>query len=111
MRNGWMRTAAAAAIVVIGAGGGWGVYTRVQQGQPARVIVMPPRMPSAGGFSGVGAIRAPETIPGPTVSQPVKAHANQTRSAKKPAAHPAATGSSTHPAPVPKSAAQPAATQ
>ena len=41
----WMRGAAAAAIVFVVAGGGWGVYTRVEQSQPAKVIVMPARMP------------------------------------------------------------------
>ena len=50
--SGWMRSAAAAAIVFVVAGGGWGVYTRVEssidQNQPARVIVMPARMPPAG---------------------------------------------------------------
>ena len=47
-----MRTAAAAAIVFVVAGGGWGVYTRVQQGQPARMIVMPARMPVCGRLLG-----------------------------------------------------------
>jgi hypothetical protein len=65
-----MRTAAAAAIVFVVAGGGWGVYTRVERGQPTRVIVMPPRVNSGGGFSGAGAMRTPETLPGPVVSQP-----------------------------------------
>src|SRR5580700_10861057 len=46
--SGWMRGAAAAAIVFVVAGGGWGVYTRVEstqmeQNQPAKVIVMPAR--------------------------------------------------------------------
>ena len=48
----WMRTAAAAAIVFVVAGGGWGVYTHVQnaqQGQPAKVIIMP-RVMQPGGF-------------------------------------------------------------
>jgi len=88
----WMRTAAAAAIVFVVAGGGWGVYTRVEQNQPAKVIVMPPRMPIAGGFSGAGAMRTPQTLPGPAAPQPVKASepakadAAQTKTAKKPAA-------------------------
>jgi len=84
----WMRTAAAAAIVFVVVGGGWGVYTRVQQGQPAKVIVMPaPR-----GFSSAGAMRTPETLPGPTVNQPAHKPQAQTREAKKsaaPAAKPA----------------------
>ena len=91
--SGWMRTAAAAAIVFVIAGGGWGVYMRVeQQNQPAKVIVMPARIPGAGGFSGAGAMRTPLTLPGPAapqpakVSPPAKADAAQTKGAKKPAA-------------------------
>jgi hypothetical protein len=70
-QSSWMRTAAAAAIVFIVAGGGWGVYTRVDQHQPAKVIVMPPRVVTSGGFSGAGAMRTPDTLPGPIVLQPV----------------------------------------
>ena len=69
-----MRTAAAAAIVFVVAGGGWGVYTHVQnvqQSQPAKVIVVP-RGLQPGGFSGAGAMRTPQTLPGPTVTLPVK---------------------------------------
>jgi hypothetical protein len=83
-QSGWMRTAAAAAIVFVVAGGGWGVYTRVQQGQPAKVIVMPPRV-APGGFSGAGAMRIPQTLPGPVVPLPVKPPAAQPKAAKKPA--------------------------
>lgn len=80
----WMRTAAAAAIVFVVAGGGWGVYSRVEssragyapvaQNQPAKVIVLPPRMPVAGGFSGAGAMRTPVTLPGPAAPQHAKAN-------------------------------------
>ena len=100
--SGWMRTAAAAAIVFVVAGGGWGVYMRVEHNQPAKVIVMPARMPgriqAPGGFSGAGAMRTPLTLPGPAAPQPVKssepakadepAKANPARSktVKKPAA-------------------------
>jgi hypothetical protein len=69
-RSGWMRTAAAAAIVFVIAGGGWGVYTRVEQNQPAKVIVMPPRVVTPGGFSGAGAMRTPDTLPGPRLVRP-----------------------------------------
>jgi hypothetical protein len=73
--SGWMRTAAAAAIVFVIAGGGWGVYMRVEQeNQPAKVIVMPARMPAPGGFSGAGAMRTPLTLPGPAAPQPAKAN-------------------------------------
>src|ERR1700679_1223145 len=93
--SGWMRGAAAAAIVFVVAGGGWGVYTRVEstqfaQNQPAKVIVMPARMPSAGGLQGAGAMRPPVTLPGPTAPQPVKigreASPAQAKTAKKPVA-------------------------
>ncbi len=64
-QSNWMRTAAAAAIVFVVVGGGWGVYTRVEPSRAGRVIVMPPRVGAPGGFSGAGAVRMPETIPGP----------------------------------------------
>ena len=71
-QSGWLRSAAAAVIVFVVVGGGWGVYTRVQHGQPAKVIVMPSPTPAAGGFSGAGAIRTPQTLQGPTVNQPAR---------------------------------------
>jgi hypothetical protein len=67
----WMRSAAAAAIVFVVAGGGWGVYSRVQQPQLARVIVMPPRVAAPGSFSSAAAIRTPNTLNGPVVANPV----------------------------------------
>jgi hypothetical protein len=79
----WMRTAAAAAIVFVVAGGGWGVYTRVERNQPAKVIVMPARAPEAGGFSGAGAIRVPQTLPGPSAPQPANAIPAKPKAAKK----------------------------
>ena len=96
--SGWMRSAAAAAIVLVVAGGGWGVYTRVQQNGPAKVIVMPARMPATGGFTGAGAIRTPLTLPGPKAPIKVSPAANpaQPRTAKKPVANqkPASGGTS-----------------
>ena len=65
-----MRSAAAAAIVFVVVGGGWGVYSRVQQQQPARVIIMPPRVVAPGGFSGANAIRTPNTLNGPLLARP-----------------------------------------
>ena len=45
-----------------------GVYIAVcSRGQPRKVIVMPLRAPSSGGFGGAGAIRTPETLPGPKI--------------------------------------------
>ena len=86
--SGWMRGAAAAAIVFVVAGGGWGVYTRVEQNQPAKVIVMPARIPDSGGFGGAGAMRTPLTLPGPKAPVKVSPEASpaQRRTAKKPVA-------------------------
>ena len=84
--SGWMRSAAAAAIVFVVAGGGWGVYTKVEQNQPAKVIVMPARMPAQGGFGGAGAMRTPQTLPGPKVPQPVKTNPAEPKTMKKPVA-------------------------
>ncbi len=83
MQSHWMRTAAAAAIVFVVVGGGWGVYSRVQHGQPTRIILMP-RIPSVGGFSGAGAMRMPETVPGPVLTHPTKTQETLPEGAKKP---------------------------
>jgi hypothetical protein len=83
-QSGWMRTAAAAAIVFVVVGGGWGVYTRVEHNQPAKVIVMPLHMPAAGSFSSAGAMRTPQTLPGPVVPHPSTAPAAQLKKNKKP---------------------------
>jgi hypothetical protein len=68
-----MRSAAAAAIVFVVAGGGWGVYTHVQQSQPARVLVMPPRVAVPGGFSTGAAMRTPQSPNGPVLTHPLPA--------------------------------------
>jgi hypothetical protein len=109
----WMRTAAAAAIVFVVGGGGWGVYSHVQnsqQGQPAKVIVMPHGL-RPGGFSGAGAMRTPQTLPGPSVILPVRQQPAPTKGTKKlTEPHPAlAKAASTQAAPIAVSAAQPAA--
>ena len=110
MESNWMRAAAAAAIVFVVVGGGWGVYSRVQPGPAGKVIVMPQRMPSSGGFSGAGAIRTPETLPGPKIKEHGTKGTRErgTQSAKKPVTpKKAATGQ--HPASAPTP--QPAVTQ
>jgi hypothetical protein len=68
-RGSTVRAAAAAAIVFVVAGGGWGVYSRVQPVTQPRVIVMPPRVNGAGGFSSAGAMRTPQTLNGPVVTR------------------------------------------
>jgi hypothetical protein len=77
----WMRSAAAAAIVFVVVGGGWGVYSRVQRPQAAKVIVMQPRLGASGGFSGANAIRTPNSLNGPAVPIPipVASHAAPTK--------------------------------
>jgi hypothetical protein len=88
MESNWMRAAAAAAIVFVVVGGGWGVYSRVQPGQAGKVIVMPQPMPSSGGFAGAGAIRTPETLPGPKIREQGSegTRDQETQPTKKPAA-------------------------
>jgi hypothetical protein len=63
----WMRSAAAAAIVFVVVGGGWGVYSRVQ---PPKVIAMPSHVGAPGGFSSGGAMRTPQTLNGPVINHP-----------------------------------------
>jgi hypothetical protein len=69
MRSTAIRSAAAAAIVFVVAGGGWGIYTRVQ---PNKVIVMPARVASSG-FSGAKAMRTPDPFTAPKVAPPAAA--------------------------------------
>lgn len=75
-RNGWLqsslaRSAAAAAIAAVVAGGGWGVYSRVQPKQSNRAIIVSPRVAVPGGFSSAGAMRTPQTLNGPVAVRPV----------------------------------------
>jgi hypothetical protein len=69
MRSAWMRGAAAAAIVFVVAGGGWGIYSRVAPVQQTRGIALP-HVAAPGGFAGAGAMRTPQTLNGPTVAHP-----------------------------------------
>jgi hypothetical protein len=71
LRGNAMRTAAAAAIVFAVAGGGWGIYSRVQPASSARIIAMPPRGNAPGAFSNAGAIRTPQTANGPVLAKPI----------------------------------------
>jgi hypothetical protein len=67
--GGWMRSAAAAAIACVVAGGGWGIYSHVQPGQSVPAI-SGPRVGAPGGFSQGGAVRRPQTLVGPMVTHP-----------------------------------------
>ncbi len=74
-RNGWMfspllRGCAAAAIVLLVAGGGFTIYSRVQPSPNAKVIEMPARIGNSGGFSNAGAMRTPDTLNGPVLANP-----------------------------------------
>ena len=73
MRSAWMRAAAAAAIVFVVAGGGWGIYSRVAPVPQTRGIALP-HVATPGGFSGAGAMRTPQTLNGPTVARPAVVH-------------------------------------
>jgi uncharacterized membrane protein len=68
--NGWMRTAAAATIALVVAGGGWGVFSRVQPGQAVKSLPAPPHVAAPSGFSSAGAMRTPQTLNGPAAPQP-----------------------------------------
>ena len=76
----WLRSAAAAAIVFVVIGGGWGVYSRVQT---ASAIAAPPSTGAAGAFSNAGAVRVPQTVPAPVVVQPPQAQPVIAEPAKK----------------------------
>jgi len=112
---GWMRSVAAAAIVCVVAGGGWGIYARVQGGQLTRSIAGP-AVPGSGSssFSTGEARRRPQTLNGPSISgamtdpasaklaegaanpkpaaksPAIKMHAAQSKTVKKDAAAPGA---------------------
>lgn len=61
--GGWLRSAAAAAIVCVVAGGGWGIYSHVQPGRPSNGA-------ASNGFGSAGVVRKPVTLNGPIVTQP-----------------------------------------
>jgi hypothetical protein len=64
----WMRGAAAAAIVFLVAGGGWGIYSHVQRPQSSSTVIALPHEPAQGGFSNAGAMRTPKTLNGPVLT-------------------------------------------
>jgi hypothetical protein len=85
----WMRTAAAAAIVFVVAGGGWGIYSSVQQPQAAKTpLAMPPRVAAQGGFSSAGAMRTPQTIKGPVLTLPAAIQPTQAKASARTAQKP-----------------------
>jgi hypothetical protein len=105
--DGWMhstgmRAAAAAAIVLAVAGGGWGVYSHIQVAPVPSALVEPQLPNGAGRFSTAGAVHVPQTVEGPTVAAPVlekEKDASQTdreRAAKKGKAHAGSAKPGTH---------------
>jgi len=90
LHNSLMRAAAAAAIVAVIIGGSWGVYSRVQSSQAARVTTPLTHVSRQGGFSSAGAMRTPQTLNGPMVEHPaVTPPATVTALPEKPANKPA----------------------
>jgi hypothetical protein len=96
-----MRAAAAAAIVLAVAGGGWGVYSHIQVAPVPSALVEPQLPNGAGRFSTAGAVRVPQTVEGPTVAAPVierEKHSSQIekeKATKKGKAHAGAAKSGT----------------
>jgi hypothetical protein len=82
MQSTWARTAAAAAIVFVVAGGGWEVYSRVQPAEPPNAIALPP-VAAHGGFSSANAIRTPRTLNGTVLTHPLAAPARPDAIAEK----------------------------
>lgn len=72
--SGWMRAAAAALLVAVLAGGGWGIALLTRTAQQAGASRESVR-PGVGGegFSTAGAMRTPETLKGPAVPMTVAA--------------------------------------
>ncbi len=76
--QGWLHTslargAAAAAIVIAVAGGGWSVYSHVQPAQTPQAVTVP-HITAPGGFSSAEAIRTPQTLNGPVLKHPALMH-------------------------------------
>ncbi|MFY9852745.1 MAG: hypothetical protein WAK26_02565 [Terracidiphilus sp.] len=91
MESGWLqnslaRSAAAAAIAAVVAGGGWGVYSRVQPKQLNRAITVSPRVAVSSGFSSAGAMRTPQTLIGPVAARPATIGTQTGKAVGKPAA-------------------------
>lgn len=84
-----MRGAAAAAIVFVVAGGGWGIYSRVQPLQPGPVIATPARI-GGSGFSSAGAMRKPDSPKGAVMTHAIQATPAPMTSASQ-ATHPKTT--------------------
>jgi hypothetical protein len=83
MQGGWLQGAAAAALLLAVAGGGWGAYRWVAPSPAMQTLPMAARPAMQGGFSAAGAMRRPETLVGPiaplaVTATPAKKRANAT---------------------------------
>jgi hypothetical protein len=93
-RNGWMfspvlRGCAAAAIVLLVAGGGFTIYSRVQPSPTTNAVETPARIGNSGGFSNAGAMRTPDTLNGPVLKSPALKNPAQSNQSMAPPAAPA----------------------
>jgi hypothetical protein len=103
-----MRVAAAAAIVLAVAGGGWKVFSHIQIAPVPSALVEPQLPNGAGRFSTAGAMHVPQTVEGPVVAAPVSdrekenetksTQGPQRRAAKKGKTHAGASSSANQPA-------------
>lgn len=82
----WVRGIAAAAIVLVVGGGGWGLYSHVKPGEPAQVVTGPRTTFQPGGFSSAEMIRRPQTLNGPPVKRAEPAVTAKTKTAEETAA-------------------------
>ncbi len=74
MRSAGMRTAAAAGIVLLIGGGGWGVYSHIHPATSPTAVYGPlPLNGGRGGFGAAGAKRVPQTLEGPVLAKPATA--------------------------------------
>ncbi len=71
MQNAAMRTGAAAAIVLVIAGGGWEVYSHIQPAAVPTAVSAPQPLSGRGGFSTAGTKRVPQMLDEPPVALPV----------------------------------------
>jgi hypothetical protein len=69
--GGMARSAAAAAIVCLVAGGGWQIYSHVQTGPSAQILVMPAPSGPARGFSIGGSVHTPDPVRTPAPARPL----------------------------------------
>jgi hypothetical protein len=107
MRSGMVRSAAAAAIVSVVAGGGWTIYSRVSPASTAKIVEMRPGVgANGGGFAPAGAKRVPETLQGPVLSHPIANPPDQPAVESRPAQSPQVAGTKKK-KPAPKAAVVP----